>query len=116
MNGEESIVILIWEEEQVDLNQVEVKKNLVNEKNNEIINKEVRVSKRQKRNLVNRNKDFFMGDGLMDRVDVIMKRHSMQNKFRETLCNVNYNNCNMRVNVKVNRLFILKDCLIVASR
>jgi hypothetical protein len=54
----ESPIMLKWEE-QVDLNQVEVKKNLVNEKNSEIINKEVRVSKRQKRNPVNRNKDFL---------------------------------------------------------
>jgi hypothetical protein len=38
----------------------------VKEKNNEIANTEVRVSKRQKRNPVNRNKDFFMGEGLMD--------------------------------------------------
>jgi hypothetical protein len=106
----ESPIMLKWEEEQVDLNQVEAKKNIVNEKNSEIINKEVRVSKRQKRNPVNRNKDLFMGDGLMDRVDVIMRRCNMQNKSRETLCNVNYNNCNMRVNVKANRQFILKDC------
>jgi hypothetical protein len=45
-----------------------------------------------------------MGDGLMDRVDVIMRRNNMQNRFRETLCNVSYNNSNMRVNVKANRL------------
>jgi hypothetical protein len=50
-----------------------------------------------------------MGDGLMDGVDVIMRRYNMQNRSRETLCN--YNNCNMRVNVKANRLFILKYCL-----
>jgi hypothetical protein len=56
-----------------------------------------------------------MGDGLMDRVDVIMRRYNMQNKSRGTLCNVNYNNCNMRVNVKANRLFIYKDCLSVVS-
>jgi hypothetical protein len=42
-----------------DLNQVDVKKNLVNEKNSEIVNKEVRVSKRQKRNPINRNKDLL---------------------------------------------------------
>jgi hypothetical protein len=37
-----------------------MKKNLVYVKNNEIANKEVRVSKRQKRNPVNRKKRFFL--------------------------------------------------------
>jgi hypothetical protein len=48
-------IMLKWEENYEDLNQVEIKNNPVNEKNSEI----VRVSKRQKRNPLNRNKDFY---------------------------------------------------------
>ena len=54
----EAPIMLKWKGHE-ELNQVEVKKNFVNEVNSEIANKEVRVSKRQKRNPVNRNKDFL---------------------------------------------------------
>jgi hypothetical protein len=49
-------LVLQWVETQIDLNQGEAE-NLISEK--ESLNREVRLSKRVKRNPVNRNNDFL---------------------------------------------------------
>jgi hypothetical protein len=60
MSGkEETLIILKWEENQNDPTQKEAKVKLINDDNKEPSLKEVRSSKRQKRNPVTRNEDFL---------------------------------------------------------
>jgi len=56
---EETPIILKWEENQKDPTQKEAKEKLINDDNKEPNLKEVRSSKRQKRNPVTRNEDFL---------------------------------------------------------
>jgi hypothetical protein len=52
-------VMLKWNESQVNLNQAEIKENFADGKNSVTISKEVRASKRQKRNIMNKIKIFL---------------------------------------------------------
>jgi hypothetical protein len=56
---EDTPIRLKWVESQADLNHEEIKVNFVDGKNSVTINKEVRSSKRQKKNPVRKNKDFL---------------------------------------------------------
>jgi hypothetical protein len=70
-------IMLKWIESQVESNHKEIRKKFVDGENSVIINKEVRSSKRQKKNPVSKNKDFFMDDELSDNVIPLQNRKSI---------------------------------------
>jgi hypothetical protein len=67
-------IMIKWEESQTDLNHEETRVNSADGKNSVIVNKEVKSSKRQKKNPLNKNKDFFMDDELRDNVTLLENR------------------------------------------
>jgi hypothetical protein len=110
---EETPIILKWDENQKESTQKEGKEKLINDDNKVPNLKEVRSSKRPKRNPFTRNEDFFMDKGVV--IDNVIDNTVSHNTGGKRLGNVTTLNSHTTRNNSSNKVPFSNKCLCATS-